>query len=165
MRYLSHTCTRVLLRCSWSSPILLEGFQKHFYIVLKGRECGNVCKQCTRHWTMLGYHHLYYHYHYIIYCNDIASSAFRLGLIYILVTRRLEKHSILKFICFKLLGHCNIFTFLLIFFIFNDFLCVSFLIDHVYISSAFDFWHDCVFWHTVFSICFLAFTFWHTLSV
>ena len=24
---------------------------------------------------------------------------------------RLEKHSVLKFICFKLLGHCNIFTF------------------------------------------------------
>ena len=51
MRYLSHTCTRVLLRGSWSSPILLEGSQKHFYIVLKGRECGSVCKQCTRHWT------------------------------------------------------------------------------------------------------------------
>ena len=42
-----------------------------------------------------------------------------------IVTRRLEKHSVLKFICFKLLGHCNIFTFLFsVFFTFRDFLCV-----------------------------------------
>ena len=39
-----------------------------------------------------------------------------------IVTRRVEKHSILKFICFKLLGHCNIFTFSLDFLIFHDFL-------------------------------------------
>ena len=34
-----------------------------------------------------------------------------------ILTRRLEKHSILKFICFKLLGHCNTFTFSLVFFL------------------------------------------------
>ena len=63
--------------------------------------------------------------------------------------------------CFKLLGHCNRFTFL--FFIFHDFLYVLiYLIDHVYISLAFDFWPfgggggD-----TVFSIWFLASAFLH----
>ena len=50
-------------------------------------------------------------------CWKIITSVFT-------VTRRLEKHFMLKFVCFKLLGHCNIFTFLLSFFIFRDFLCV-----------------------------------------
>ena len=73
---------------------------------------------------------------------------------------RLEKHSVLKFICFKPLGHCNIFTFrkvllicLFIYFflyIFHDFLCVL------------------VTWwimFTFFSIWSLASAFWHTVSV
>ena len=38
-----------------------------------------------------------------------------------IVTRRLKKHSILKLICFKLLGHCSIFTVFLFFF------CISWL--------------------------------------
>ena len=29
---------------------LLEGFQKHFYIVLKSGEYGNIYEQWTRHW-------------------------------------------------------------------------------------------------------------------
>ena len=59
------------------------------------------------------------------------------------VTRRLEKHSVLKFICFKLLGHCHIFTFLLIFFyISRPSLCVGYLIDHHFsIISSVNFWH------------------------
>ena len=87
-----------------------------------------------------------------------------------IVTRRLEKHSILKFLRFKPLGHCNIFTFLLSFFFFQDLLsvCVGYLIDHVYVSLAFDFWH--VFSeHLLFGIqCFKkhfvsisSVTFWH----
>ena len=66
-----------------------------------------------------------------------ATSVFR-------VTRRLEKHSIWSFICFKLLERCNIFTFsLLVFFLyFMTFsVCYGYLIDHVYISLVFDFWH------------------------
>ena len=59
-----------------------------------------------------------------------------------IVTRRLEKHSILKFICFKLLGRCNIFTFSLVSLYFMTFsVCYGYLIDHIYISLAFDFWH------------------------
>ena len=76
------------------------------------------------------------------------------------LSERLEKHYILKLICFKLLGHCNIFTFLLSFF-YISWLSLCYLIDHVYISVAFDFWYV-FFWHTVFSlvfgICFLAYS-------
>ena len=57
-----------------------------------------------------------------------------------IVTRRLEKHSILKFLRFKPLGHCNIFTFLLSFFFSWPSVCVGYLIDHVHVSLAFDFW-------------------------
>ena len=61
--------------------------------------------------------------------------------------------------CFKLLGHCNRFTFL--FFIFHDFLYVLiYLIDHVYISLAFDFWP---FGGGGGGIQYLAFGFWHLL--
>ena len=67
-----------------------------------------------------------------------------------IATRRLEKHSILSFICFKLLGRYNIFTFsLLVFFIFHDFLCVLWLPDRSW--HFFSIWFlACVFWHTVF---------------
>ena len=67
-----------------------------------------------------------------------------------IVTRRLEKHSILKFICFKLLEHCNIFSLVFLYFMTSS---VCWLLDRsydVYISLAF---------------VFLASTFWHTLSV
>ena len=68
-----------------------------------------------------------------------------------IVTRRVEKHSILKFICFKLLGHCYIFTFSLVFFNISWLsLCFGYLIDHVYISLAFDFWHVCFGIHCLF---------------
>ena len=77
-----------------------------------------------------------------------------------IVTRRLENSSVLKFICFKLLGHCNIFTFSLVFSFFYILwlsLCVGYLIDNVYLSLAFYFWHLC------FGIRYLAFVFWHLL--
>ena len=75
-----------------------------------------------------------------------------------IVTRRLKKHYILKFICFKLLGHCNIFTVFLVSFCISWLsLCVGYSIDHVYISLAFDFWH------VSFGIRYLAFVFWHLL--
>ena len=45
-----------------------------------------------------------------------------------IVTKRLEKHSVLKFIFLKLLGHCNIFTFLVSFFISMTF-SVCWLLD------------------------------------
>ena len=58
----------------------------------------------------------------------------------------------------------GIFTFSLVFFYISWLsLCVGYLIDNVYISLALYFWH--VFWHTVFSIYFLASTFWnHSIS-
>ena len=81
-----------------------------------------------------------------------------------IVTRRLEKHSILKFICFKLLGHCNIFTFSLVFFNIS-WLSLCWLLDRSCLHFFSIWFLACVFWHTVFSICFLASTFRHTLSV
>ena len=56
---------------------------------------------------------------------------------------RLEKHSVLKFICFKLLGHCNIFTFLLsFFFLYFMTFSVCWLLDRSCLHSlAFGFWH------------------------
>ena len=69
---------------------------------------------------------------------------------------RLEKHSVLKFICFKLLGHCNIFTFRkgssLVFFLYFMTFSVCWLNDRSCLHSlAFDFWHlpfgiQCRFW-------------------
>ena len=61
--------------------------------------------------------------------------------------------------CFKLLGHCKKFTYLLRFFsYFMTFCVLIYLIDHVYISLTFDFWQ--VF---LFGIQHLAFDFWHLL--
>ena len=71
-------------------------------------------------------------------------------------TRRLEKHSILKFICFKLLGHCNIFTFSLVFFNIS-WLSLCWLLDRSCLHFFSIWFLACVFWHTVFSICFLAY--------
>ena len=69
---------------------------------------------------------------------------------------RLEKHSVLKFICLKLLRHCNIFIFRkgssLVFFFYN----------------FHDFLYVLVTWYimfTFFSIWFLASAFWHSVSV
>ena len=77
-----------------------------------------------------------------------------------IVTRRLEKHSTLKCICFKLLRRCNIFTFSLVSLYFTTFsVCYGYLIHHAYISLAFDFWRVCFgirysicFWYLLFGI-------------
>ena len=53
----------------------------------------------------------------------------------------------------------SLFSFILIF---HDFLCVGYLIDHVYFFLAFDFW-NAVLGTRIFSIWFLASTFWHTV--
>ena len=77
-----------------------------------------------------------------------------------IVTRRLEKHSVLKFICFKLLGPCNILTFLLSFFsLYFMTFSVCWLLDRSCLHFFSIWFLACVFWHTVFSICF----FWHLL--
>jgi len=79
-----------------------------------------------------------------------------------IVTRRLEKHSILKFTCFKLLGHCNRFTCFTFFWHFMTF-SVYWLLDRSCLHF-FSIWLlTCVFWHTVFSIWFSASAFWHTV--
>ena len=94
-----------------------------------------------------------------------------------------EEHSnILKFRCLKLLGHCNRFSFLLRFFLYFMTFCVLiYLIDHVYISLAFDFWQVFPFgiqylaFGSSCGICFLAYSgkhfvcissvsFWHLYS-
>ena len=60
--------------------------------------------------------------------------------------------------CFKLLGHCKKFTYLLRFFsYFMTFCVLIYLIDHVYISLAFDFWQ------VFFGIECFAFAFWYLL--
>ena len=46
-------------------------------------------------------------------------------------TRRLGKHSIFKFICFKLIGRCNIFTFSLAFFSYFMTVFVCWLLEKV----------------------------------
>ena len=71
----------------------------------------------------------------------LTTECWRLSPLYLQWLWRLEKHSISKFICFKLLGYCNIFTFTLAFFFVHIswlFLCGGYLIDHVYISLAFE---------------------------
>ena len=72
-----------------------------------------------------------------------------------------KRHSILRFRCFKLLGHCNRLTFLLRFFliyIFHDLLCVD-ILDRSCLHF-FMIWFSAVFF---FGIQYLAFGFWHLL--
>ena len=67
-----------------------------------------------------------------------------------IVTIRLEKHSVLKFIRFQLncLGTVTYSLFSLVFFNISCLsLCVGYLTDHVYISLAFDFLAS-AFWYT-----------------
>ena len=98
-----------------------------------------------------------------------------------IVTRRLEKHSILKFICFKLLGRCNIFTFSLVFFLYFMTFCVCWLLDRSCLHFFSIWFLACVgirYLAFVFGIYFLAYivcfkkhfvsissvTFWHLYS-
>ena len=83
-----------------------------------------------------------------------------------IVSRRLEKHSVLKFICFKLLGHCNVFTFHLSFFSYYMTFSLCWLLDRSCLHSlAFGFWHTVSVLKSIsYFVSISSVTFWHLYS-